>query len=661
MKRKKLLLCAGISALMVVTSVPSMAFAGEASGTAVEEAAEHAEAESGNVIRDPKLQAKINKMLKREENTPVSSEDMKQLTSLTIYSDDDVEDLEGLRYGENLTILNLTGEITGLEEIKDLNNLERLSVKSNPNLVSLSSVLGSKPELTLLDCSNSKNLADISALSHNVCPKLERVSLENCSEITEITSLKGYTSLKDLNLEKVNITEENRGEYQKTISSLTGLTRLSMPYCSVTDEDTHMFASLDSLETLILNINDITSTEFCDSLPASIRELSLYGNDISDMSNLARFTELTVLGMGDNQVTDFSFIGKLPDLTNQSLRHDEGSQSFPVVETYYYGTSSEPAVIEDGRVVLKNPYIGPDGSPISFDGAEVTSSDSENCQVDYDARTNEITLSNMEGDAVVSLNYNLPVGTDGSYKICRLRINVKAREEHQHVWGETSYTWSKDGSTCTARRVCGEDASHVEEETVTAEGRITAEATCTSMGETTYTAVFKNDWAQPQTLVKKNIDMIPHVSGEEWKADEASHWKECAACGTRLEESGHTFEWVIEREAAEGEPGSKYQECTVCGYRLPAVEIPAEPTPQPTEGPEKPEQKPTQAPTKAPTQVPTKAPTQKPSVSGQSVVNKSESPKTADTADFASWIFSGAGAALCLIAAAAAKKFKKTR
>ena len=122
------------------------------------------------------------------------------------------------------------------------------------------------------------------------------------------------------------------------------------------------------------------------NLPETLQQLSLHGNDISDMSNISRFSGLTLLGLGNNNVTDFSFIGELPELTAGSLRHAEGTQGFPAVETYYYGSQSEPVETEDGRLVIENPYIGPDGRPVSFAGAEVNYSDSEDCQVSYDGQ-----------------------------------------------------------------------------------------------------------------------------------------------------------------------------------------------------------------------------------------------------------------------------------
>lgn len=731
-KRKGLLLCAGLSAVMLFTSVPAAAFAQEpAAGPAAEQ-------RSGNVIPDAGLQKIINQTLNgkldtdREDNAPVTSEDMEELTSLVIESGDGVEDLDGLRYAVNLTSLRVYGDITGLEEIGYLEKLESLSVNRNSNLETLS-VFGDKPALEDLDCSNNGNLSDISALSNHACPALREVTLENCSEITDITPLKGYSGLEYLNLEKITVTEENREDYQETIRSLTGLRTLYMPYCEVTDEDTGMFSALADLETLVLNMNNITSTQFCADLPETLQQLSLHGNDISDMSNISRFSGLTLLGLGNNNVTDFSFIGELPELTAGSLRHAEGTQGFSAVETYYYGSQSEPVETEDGRLVIENPYIGPDGRPVSFAGAEVSYSDSEDCQVSYDGQTNEIILTQVKGSATVTLDYDLPVGTEGDYKVCSLRIRVYTEEneqytinydwgteapegqrlpsdtnvydsleaaqaavdktftgqtvvqgtkdgkegtwkfsgwtvsagngvlqvtgywsfeEHQHVWGAPSYTWSEDGKTCTARRVCGADDRHVEEETADVTARVTTEATCTAMGSTTYTAVFESEWAQTQTLVKQDVAVLPHTPGADWKYDDQNHWKECAACGTRLDEGTHSLEWVIDREASGTESGLKHQECTECGYRLPDVVIPADeaapggdPTPDNEAVPDK-EDEPE---------------VQPPAVQGQTAVKETASPRTGDLTDFMPWICLGTGAALCLICGVLAKKFKKIK
>ena len=61
---------------------------------------------------------------------------------------------------------------------------------------------------------------------------------------------------------------------------------------------------------------------------------------------------------------------------------------------------------------------------------------------------------------------------------------------------------------------------------------------------------------------------------DEWLSDDSTHWHKCA-CGDKIDESAHTFEWVVDKAPTATEVGSKHQQCTVCGHALPAVEIPA--------------------------------------------------------------------------------------
>lgn len=71
-----------------------------------------------------------------------------------------------------------------------------------------------------------------------------------------------------------------------------------------------------------------------------------------------------------------------------------------------------------------------------------------------------------------------------------------------HNWGETSYEWAANHSTCTAARSCDADGCTASEtETTTAEV-VTTEATCEEDGSTVYTAEFVNDDFQTQTYTE---------------------------------------------------------------------------------------------------------------------------------------------------------------
>ena len=48
--------------------------------------------------------------------------------------------------------------------------------------------------------------------------------------------------------------------------------------------------------------------------------------------------------------------------------------------------------------------------------------------------------------------------------------------------------------------------------------------------------------------------------------------------GKKLNQSKHSFTWIIDKAATATEKGSKHEQCTVCNYAKTAVEIPIEET-----------------------------------------------------------------------------------
>ena len=199
-----------------------------------------------------------------------------------------------------------------------------------------------------------------------------------------------------------------------------------------------------------------------------------------------------------------------------------------------------------------------------------------------------------------------------------------------HDWGETVYEWSADGKTCTAKRICKRDKTHVE----TAAGKVVSAQskapTCAAAGETTYAAVFDVAWAQPQAKVLADVPHLPHTlthypqidstcvkqgvaehwtcavchklfadakaeketSAEAlrlklaehkwtgWQKDAANHWKSCTVCGTKAELAAHSYTETVTRQPTNTQTGIKTYTCKVCGHsytrEIPA--IPATPT-----------------------------------------------------------------------------------
>ncbi|MBR5318199.1 MAG: hypothetical protein IKU46_01205, partial [Peptococcaceae bacterium] len=92
-----------------------------------------------------------------------------------------------------------------------------------------------------------------------------------------------------------------------------------------------------------------------------------------------------------------------------------------------------------------------------------------------------------------------------------------------HAFGNPTYSWSDDKTTCTASRTCTKDDNHVETETVTTSYVVTVEPDCIEKGEATYTATFKNTGLGSDTK-KVDIDALDHDYNVtyEWAADNSS-------------------------------------------------------------------------------------------------------------------------------------------
>ena len=107
--------------------------------------------------------------------------------------------------------------------------------------------------------------------------------------------------------------------------------------------------------------------------------------------------------------------------------------------------------------------------------------------------------------------------------------------KYGHNYSEPIYKWSVDNMTVTAKRICLNNDSHVEEETVTAQ-KIVKDPTCTENGIITYIANFKNNAFKPQTKIvddkkatghKVVVDQAKEATCAENGLTEGSH---CSVC-----------------------------------------------------------------------------------------------------------------------------------
>ena len=130
---------------------------------------------------------------------------------------------------------------------------------------------------------------------------------------------------------------------------------------------------------------------------------------------------------------------------------------------------------------------------------------------------------------------------------------------------------------------------------------------------------------------------LQEVKAKEPKCTEAGNmaYYKCSVCGKLYTDQegtngvsantvvvpakGHSFTWIIDREATEQAEGSRHEECSICHEKKAAVAIPklpssTQPSQQPSGSPsQKPSEQPSQQPSEAPSQQPSEAPSQQPS------------------------------------------------
>ena len=105
---------------------------------------------------------------------------------------------------------------------------------------------------------------------------------------------------------------------------------------------------------------------------------------------------------------------------------------------------------------------------------------------------------------------------------------------NNHAYGTATYVWSNDYSTCTATKVCGNNANHKVEENATITSSTTA--SCTEDGKKTYTATFTN--TNGFTTQTKQVDdakkghNLVDVAGKNATCTEDGYtaYKDCSRC-----------------------------------------------------------------------------------------------------------------------------------
>ena len=97
-------------------------------------------------------------------------------------------------------------------------------------------------------------------------------------------------------------------------------------------------------------------------------------------------------------------------------------------------------------------------------------------------------------------------------------------------WGKTEYTWTstEDGYDCTAKRVCRNDAAHVESDTVVTDYRVVTAPTCLEPGLGNFIATFAATWATEGVSKEISLAALDHDFGAWTSNGDGTHTRICS-------------------------------------------------------------------------------------------------------------------------------------
>ena len=240
-----------------------------------------------------------------------------------------------------------------------------------------------------------------------------------------------------------------------------------------------------------------------------------------------------VVSNGFALINDGGTIGAVPVQMSEdgkSVFVRTGDLEKNIIWTLKAATTTETSgafTVENGGLKLSRVSGGSEGG--ADNPAEITEEEKVSeysglpyYQWSYDVENSLLTMvGGQNGDSTFYFYYN---ESEGKFYTTTTENNtglyIPATPEI--VWGEPTYTWAEDNSTCTAKRIGTDGISTTEEqETVAAGDVVVKNATCEEDGREVFTAVFKSEVFETQTkeivLPKLNHDW--EFTGFEWEDD----------------------------------------------------------------------------------------------------------------------------------------------
>ncbi len=270
-------------------------------------------------IPDPNLHTAIAEALGKSPNTPITVQEMKQLTRVEA-RDRGIQDLTGIQFATNLMRLNLRdNQISDLSPLTGLINLRELRLDHNFTGISDLSPLVGLINLEILDFSFD-TVSDLSLLPLAGMTHLKYLHFTDCN-VSDLSPLAGLVNLESLGFNRNNVSD---------LSPLAGLINLKdILTWGNPISDLSPLAGLTKMERV-----DICGAEISDLTPLArltgLKELYFRRNEISDISPIAELTGLTRLNLSFNNISDISPLARVASLTWIHLSHNNISDISPL-------------------------------------------------------------------------------------------------------------------------------------------------------------------------------------------------------------------------------------------------------------------------------------------------------------------------------------------
>ncbi len=361
----------------------------------------------------------------------------------------------------------ISNSVTDLYDI-DLNNIKCSSTDINVNLIKDESYIEDAPRMYLnasMQNNNSQCLLTI---------KLDENSNLGAGDfnITFDTNYLAYnSSTKILSATYFNVNDKKKDEgiIKFSIISLENIS-------SETDVLTILFDINPICSDQLVDFG-ITASGLSDSLTDPIM-LNMVGLNYELISNGHQYGDWTV-----TTEPTFDNTGLLTKVCQNNVEHTE-TYVLPKLnkDDYTYKVEANPTCTLTGK---DNYTIIVDGQSFKF---EVITE----------------ALGHTQGEAVKENNVNPTCEADGHYdsvvycSVCgdELSRDTITVDKLGHNYGNVTYTWN--GDKCTATRVCQNDNTHIETETVTGIYVKVSDATCTLNETGKYTVTFENEAFEAQ-------------------------------------------------------------------------------------------------------------------------------------------------------------------